>query len=97
MPRARVRSSPLESLGGARVLAGAVAAWAPLLCAESNFTQNKRKYLQVVVDTWRVGINQQYCNAYFLMYVYLCNLSMHPEQAKRGSFSDKGRVVSLVK
>ena len=38
-----------------------------------------------------------YCNAYFLMYVYLCNLLMHPEQAKRGSFSDKGRVVSLVK
>ena len=39
--------SPLESLGGSRVLAGAVAAWAPLLCAERNFTQNKRKYLQV--------------------------------------------------
>ena len=31
-----------------------------------------------------------YCNAYFLMYVYLCDLSMHPEQAKRGLFSDKG-------
>ena len=28
VPRARVRSSPLESLGGSRVLAGAVAAWA---------------------------------------------------------------------
>ena len=38
-----------------------------------------------------------YCNAYFLMYVYLCNLPIHPEQAKRGLFSDKGRVVSLEK
>ena len=51
VPRARVRSSPLESLGGSRVLAGAHAAWAPLLCAERNFTQNKRKYLQVL---WEV-------------------------------------------
>ena len=30
VPRVRVRSSPLETLGGSRVLAGAVAAWAPL-------------------------------------------------------------------
>ena len=45
--RSGLGSSPLESLGGSRVLAGAVAAWAPLLCPERNFTQNKRKYLPV--------------------------------------------------
>ena len=33
--------SPLESLGSSRVLAGAVSSWAPLLCAERNFKQNK--------------------------------------------------------
>ena len=42
-----IPSSPLESLGDSRVLAGAVAAWAPLLCPERNFTHNMRKYLQV--------------------------------------------------
>ena len=35
-------------------MAGAVAAWAPLLCAESSFTKNKRKIFTGVVDTWRV-------------------------------------------
>ena len=39
--RAGSSLSPLESLGSSRVLAGAVASWAPLLCAERNFTQNK--------------------------------------------------------
>ena len=28
--------------------------------------------------------------------IYLCNLPLHPEQAKRGFLSDKGRIVSLV-
>ena len=50
--------SPLESLGGSRVLAGAVAAWA-LLCAERNFTQNKRYMASgnkstVFIFKWRV-------------------------------------------
>ena len=45
--------SPLESLGGSRVLAGAVAWRAPLLCAERNFTQQE-KIVTGVVDTWRV-------------------------------------------
>ena len=46
--------SPLESLGGSRVLAGAVAVRRAQLHTEQE------KIFTGVVDTWRVGINQQY-------------------------------------
>ena len=51
--------SGLESLGGSRVLAGAFAAWAPLLCRAQLHTEQE-KIFTAVVDTWRVGINQHY-------------------------------------
>ena len=65
VPRARVRSGPLESLGGSRVLAGAHAACAPLLCAERNFTQNKRKYLQVL---WEVETRMRHLLCFSMSY-----------------------------
>ena len=46
--------SPLESLGGSRVLAGAVAVRRAQLHTEQE------KIFTGVVDTWRVGTNQQY-------------------------------------
>ena len=70
-PRARVRSSPLESLGGSRVLA-ARGSWrleglggrrryvGTVVVPRAQLHTEQEKIFTGVVDTWRVGINQQY-------------------------------------
>ena len=55
--RSGLGSSPLESLGGSRVLAGAVGT---VVVPRAQLHTEQEKTFTGVVDTWRVGTNQQY-------------------------------------
>ena len=59
MPRALVCSSPLESHGGLRVLAGRRCCAGAVVVRRAQL-HTEEKIFTGVVDTWRVGINQQY-------------------------------------
>ena len=52
--------SPLESLGGSRVLAACRCCVGAVAVRRAQYHTEQEKIFTGVVDTWRVGINQQY-------------------------------------
>ena len=74
----------LEGLGGSRVLAGAVANMGTVVVPRAQLHTEQEKIFTGVVDTWRVGINQQYLYSsgeHLIFARLLGNMQRHPDSS----------------
>ena len=57
---------------------------------QSSLLAPEKKTIYEEDNSQKRTLKPKCCNAYFLVSVFLCNLSKHPEQAKRGSLLGQG-------